>query len=89
MGLKEIMEKYGEPDFYKGNWFTLSDGMIRIPPDLSGYVAIQDGKIIELKNIPEELQDRVKALVEAYRKAQDPEDLTEYRRGIEDAKSNQ
>lgn len=79
MGLKEIMEKYGEPESKEG-WFSFSDKLIRIPVELREYISLEEGKIIELKPVPEELQGKVEELKEAYRKAQDPEDLTEYRR---------
>ena len=80
MGLKEIMEKYGEPENKEG-WFSLSDKLIRIPVELREYISLEDGKLVEVKPVPEELQGKVDELKEAYRKAQDPEDLTEYRRG--------
>ena len=80
MGLKEIMEKYGEPEDKEG-WFSLSDKLIRIPVELREYISLEDAKLVEVKPAPEELQANVEELKEAYRKAQDPEDLTEYRRG--------
>ena len=55
--------------------------MMRIPLELREYIDLEDGKLVEVKPVPEELQGNVEELKEAYRKAQDPEDLTEYRRG--------
>lgn len=54
--------------------------MMRIPLELREYIELEDGKLVEVKPVPEELQGKVDELKEAYRKAQDPEDLTEYRR---------
>lgn len=56
MGLKEIMEKYGEPENKEG-WFSFSENMVRIPEELSEYLDLQDGELVMIKPVPQELKD--------------------------------
>lgn len=80
MSLQKLIDKYGENNLDKSNWYSFSEGNIRIPEELREYVDLKEGKLEIMEPIPEELQPLVDRLQESYRRAQDPEDLTEYRR---------
>lgn len=80
MSLQALIEKYGDAGIDKSKWYTLKESNIRIPEELLKYIDLEEGQVRILQPIPEDLQPLVDKLQENYRKMQDPDDLTEYRR---------
>ncbi len=74
MSLGDLLKKYGKPDT-KG-WF--GENNIRIPAELQPYLDIQEGKLVEVSPIPEDLQNMAEMVRQAWDKAHFLSDLTEY-----------
>lgn len=57
----------------------LEERSFRIPIELRKYMDITpEGKLVDLKPIPEDLQDMAKELRATWERIHNPEDLTEY-----------
>ncbi len=75
MSLENLINKYGKPKM--GKWFT--EKSMRIPAELQPYLDIEDGKLIEIAPVPEELKELEVELRSIWVKIHSLEDITEYR----------